>query len=126
MKKLLVLLFSLLISFNSYGVDWIKVSSTVDKDDFYVDINSIKKNNDFVYVWILMDSIKPDSYGDLSNKILYETKCIAPYKFRGISWHYYKLPMGQGSADSNSLVGDWGYGTPGSAREKILNFICNR
>ena len=123
MKKLLVLLFSILISFNSYG-EWIEVSKT-PADDFYVDIDSIKENNGFVYVWILSDYIKPDSYGDLSGKVLYETKCDVPYKFRGISFHYYKLPMGQGTVESASLVTDWYYGSLGSAREAILNFICN-
>jgi hypothetical protein len=93
MKKLLILLFSILISFNSYGADWIKITSTT-KNDFYIDINSIKKNSEFVYAWILSDYMKPDSYGDLSSKTLYETKCNTPIKFRGISWHYYKLPMG--------------------------------
>ena len=125
MKKLFLLLFSMLISLNSYGANWINIAST-NEHDFYADINSIKKNNEFVYAWILTDAMKPSSYGDLSNKILYETKCNNPYKYRGISWHYYKLPMGQGSPDSNSLVGDWNYASPESAREEILNFICNR
>ena len=37
MKKLLILLFSILISFNSYGADWIKITSTT-KNDFYAKV----------------------------------------------------------------------------------------
>jgi len=42
MKKLLVLLFSILISFNSYG-EWTAVSESVDGDIAYIDYENIKK-----------------------------------------------------------------------------------
>ena len=42
MKKLLILLFSILISLNSYG-EWTYVSSNITKDDYYVDFDKITK-----------------------------------------------------------------------------------
>ncbi|SVC22094.1 uncharacterized protein METZ01_LOCUS274948, partial [marine metagenome] len=39
MKKLLILLFSLMLSFNSYG-EWMKVTENVDDDSYYIDFNS--------------------------------------------------------------------------------------
>ena len=52
MKKLLVLLFSILISFNTYG-EWVKVSTTIDGTEYYVEIDTIKEHNGYVYSWRL-------------------------------------------------------------------------
>ena len=42
MKKLLLLLFSILISFNSYG-EWTKVNMDVDSSSYYIDFATVKK-----------------------------------------------------------------------------------
>jgi hypothetical protein len=42
MKKLLILLFSLLLSFNSYG-EWTKTSEDDDGDAYYIDFQTVKK-----------------------------------------------------------------------------------
>ena len=123
MKKLLILLFSLLISLNSYG-EWTEISESNVGDTYYLDLDSIKENNGYVYFWTLMDSAKPNIFGDLSSKVLTEAICNVPYKERGIEWHYYKLPMGQGSPDSNNVIGFWNYPSPGDVREAILEFVC--
>ena len=41
MKKLLLLLFSILISFNSYG-EWEEVVESTDGDTYYIDKDTIK------------------------------------------------------------------------------------
>ena len=43
MKKLLILLFSILISFNSYG-ELVEVTESTDGDISYIDKNTIKKH----------------------------------------------------------------------------------
>ena len=50
MKKLLILLFSILISFNSYG-EWTKITETINGDTFYIDISFIKENGGYVFFW---------------------------------------------------------------------------
>ena len=123
MKKILVLLFSILISFNSYG-EW-KLASTSDTADTYIDFDNIKENNGYVYYWNLIVLKEPNPRGDLSAKVLYEVDCRIPQKERGISYTYYKLPMGQGSSSGNSKnVGDWNYSIPGSMRETTFGLVC--
>jgi hypothetical protein len=56
MKKLLVLLFSVMISFNSYG-DWTDFGKTVDGTGWYINYDTIKKHNGYVYYWDLTDYI---------------------------------------------------------------------
>ena len=67
MKKLLIPLFSILISFNSYG-EWKELGMNVAGDTFYIDKDIIKEHNRYVYWWVLKDYLKPDEYGTLSEK----------------------------------------------------------
>ena len=127
MKKLLILLFSILISFNSYG-EWTKVSVAEGYGhSFYLDFASIKKNNGYVYYWQLIDYLKPTEWGDLSSKSLFEVNCNIPYKERRIAASYYTLPMGKGSPSTTSnTTFEWNYAHPGSSMELILGLVCKK
>jgi hypothetical protein len=67
MKKLLVLLFSIIISFNSYG-EWKYITSNTLGDYYYVDYSFIKESNGDLYFWYLNDYLEPTPYGRLSAK----------------------------------------------------------
>ena len=54
MKKLLLLTL-LCFSINGFAFDWKKVGENTNGDFFYVDVDSIKKRNGFVYYWMLDD-----------------------------------------------------------------------
>ena len=58
MKKLLILLFSILISFNSYG-EWTLITTTDRGDSYFVDLETIKKQKAYVYYWELVDYVIP-------------------------------------------------------------------
>ena len=124
MKKLLVLLFSAMISFNSYG-EWTEVSESVDGDIAYVDYDYIKKNNGYVYYWELFDMLKPMVSGIFSAKTFNEIVCNNPMKYRVISTHYYSLPMGEGPSDIDNTTYEWNYPSPGSTVENTLNIVCD-
>jgi len=49
MKKLLLLLFSLILSSNSYG-EWTELWSETETT-WHVDINTVKELDDLVYFW---------------------------------------------------------------------------
>ena len=49
MKKLLLLLFLILISFNSYG-EWTELGEEDDKT-YYIDLDTIKEHDGYVYWW---------------------------------------------------------------------------
>ena len=90
MKKLLVLLFSLLISFNSYG-EWTKINKSGIGTTFYIDIETIKEQNGYVYYWTMWDKLKPDKYGDKSYKFYHQGDC-EPVRVKYLSYIYYKQP----------------------------------
>ena len=127
MKKILVPLFSLIVSFNAYG-EWTFVAESEPSDSdfrtFYVDFDSVKVNGN-IYHWELVDYLKPDQWGDLSAKILWETDCNIPQKYRMLSSLYYIQPMGKGSTSTTSnKPSDWFYIIPASVDEAITNSVC--
>jgi hypothetical protein len=126
MRKILVPLFSLMMSFNAYG-EWTLVAEGESDDNiltFYVDFDSIKiKGN--VYYWELVDKLKPDQYGDLSLKSLFEVNCNAPRKRRVLSALYYTESMGRGSTSTNdNQTRPWTYSPPDSVGAATLNSAC--
>ena len=124
MKKLLILLFSILISFNSYG-EWTLITTGVeDGAKFYIDDETISERSGYVYFWSLQDNVKPDSDGDLSGKAYYEGDCIAK-RNRYLSQTWYKKNMGRGGYKSYDPKTKWHYPSPGSVAEDLLNYACN-
>ena len=126
MKKLLVLLFSILISLNSFG-EWTKFSDSTNGDKFFIDIDSIKEHNGSVFFWKLRDYIKPDVTGDLSVSMYSEGDC-GMFRERTLSFIFYARSMGKGNGnqmapDGNSV--DWRYPAPGSIYHGVLNFVCD-
>ena len=127
MKKILVPLFSLIISFNAYG-EWTFVVKGEPSNNnvytHYVDFDSVKINGN-IYNWQLTDYLKPEPFGDLSVKFLYENDCNIPQKRRVLSQLYYTQPMGEGSTSTtNNKPLEWTYVTPDSVGEFLLNSVC--
>ena len=124
MKKLLILLFSILISFNSYG-EWVEISkSSVSGDTFYIDDETINERGGYVYYWILQDSLKPDDFGNKSAKAYYEGDCIVK-RLKYLSLTFYTQPMGGGNYTSESVGNEWEYPSPDSIGEGLLDYVCD-
>ena len=88
MKKLLILLFSLLISFNSYG-EWTQVSKDINNNTYYIDykkINSIavllNKLDELELDYILFDDelIQSEIYIDLRKVITQSSVIVEHYE----------------------------------------------
>jgi len=127
MRRLTVLLaltFSVMFSSPSFA-EWTKVAENVDGDTYYVDFSTIKKNGGYVYYWRVRDYLKPDPFGDLSNKHLYELDCNIPIKERSLSATYHTEPMGKGppSATDNT-TSEWYYWTPNSVGGYRVERVC--
>jgi hypothetical protein len=123
MKKILVIIFSILISFNSYG-EWTKVPSSLDRT-VYVDFDSIKVNM-HIYYWSLADYLKPDQFGDISSLILTELDCKPPRKRRTLSALYYTQPMGKGSPTlTDNKAQEWRHLPRGSSGMDQMKIVCN-
>jgi len=129
MKKLTILLFSILISFSSYG-EWTKVtSSTVNKGtDIYIDLDTIKEHNDYVYYWSLSDVVTP-----VTAPVVGDTKSIKVYKqgdckvmrYKVLSIQVYKQSMGNGNYEDIGGLDEWQYPEPNNTARFLLNYACN-
>ena len=123
MKKLLILLFSLLISFNSYG-EWERVNDNVDGTTYYIDKDSIKVHDGYVYYWELTDYLKPTSMGHLSDKVYKQGDCnINRYKY--LTYIFYTESMGNGNSTTADGETEWTYPSPESIGNFVLSYVCD-
>ena len=135
MKKLLILLFSLMLSFNSYG-EWTKTSEDDDGDAYYIDFQTVKKlDNGNVVFWVMVDSAKGvegvlDNELYMSSKMFWQGDCDL-FRFKVLSITQYEKPMGRGDSESYDgyleLMGmdAWNYLPPDSIGYMNLNEICS-
>ena len=123
MKKLLVLLFSLLISFNSYG-EWTKIVDNVEGDDFYIDMGTIKPHGGYIYYWTLTNYIEPSPSGFMSVKKYAKVDC-GVNRFTHLTYIWYKQSMGNGNGITDDGADPWKYPDPESVAGYKLNFICD-
>jgi len=123
MKKLLVLLFSILISFNSYG-DWKYIHDNVDGDSQFIDMDRIKENGGYVYYWALIDYLKPTEYGHMSTKMYVQGDC-GVHRIKYLSFTHSKQPMGEGGETNNPPNPEWIYPSPGGGASYKLDSVCD-
>ena len=121
MKNFLLILVSLLLSFNSYG-EWMKASSS-DSALHYLDIDNIRKNNGYIYYWVLSDLIKPFENGDASYKIYHQGDC-GIFRHKLLSYHFHKKPMGGGVAEVFNDETEWKYPVPEMVDGVVLKRVC--
>ena len=117
MKKLLLLLISLLLSFNSYG-EWTKLFTDEDGTTWHINIETIKERDGSVYLW-QMNSSKEGS-----STMLSENDCdLVRTKF--IQMYDYDEPMLEGDSTLVPTDGtEWMFLPPDSIGEFILQFAC--
>jgi len=123
MKKLLILLFSILISFNSYG-EWTLISESETGDTFYIDKDSIRKHNGFVYWWDMGNRLEPSDTGTFSIEYYAKGDC-GMFRQKTLSYIFYKQPMGKGENSSLNDEQPWDYPSPGSIGQIILDYVCD-
>ena len=122
-----LLLFSAATYSSSSLAGWENVGENISGDNYYIDFKKIKKNNGYVYYWVLRDYLKPDKWNDMSSKTLYEADCNTPIKDRKIYSTYHVQPMGNGKPSTISPdKSDWYYPSPDSMAEFMLETVCDR
>ncbi len=94
-------------------------------DTFYVDFTRIKKVEGYVYFWSLFDNLRPAESGSLSSKSYYQGDCKL-FRFKVLSFFYYKESMGRGTRGSFAPPDNWHYPSPNSSGEIILKSVCSR
>jgi hypothetical protein len=123
MKKLLILLFSIMISFNSYG-EWTYIDKNTNGSTFYIELVTIQKHEDYIYYWVMNNYLKPDRWGDMSNKMYIQGDC-GVNRVKILSYNFYKQPMGKGKGEVDNTSSEWTYPTPESINRGLLDSACD-
>ncbi|MBT4653066.1 MAG: hypothetical protein HOC15_01100 [Thiotrichales bacterium] len=123
MKKLLLLLFSLTLSFNSYG-EWTEIH-TNDEDTLYLDLNTIKENQGYIYWWNLMDMKEISSDGGLSGKVYFQGDCGIT-RTKQLIFMSYTQSMGKGEVHDTRTPEnpEWNFQPPDSTIGFLLDTSC--
>ena len=126
MKKiviLLIIILSFLFSTTSWG-DWNYVSENVNGIKFYYDKDRIRKSGKFLYVWELIDYLKPSKRGTLSVTQYFQLDCSI-FRFKSLKVQLYKNSMGEGKPwDDWTPKDEWTYPPPKSVMEVMYNKVC--
>ena len=112
-----------MISFNSYG-EWTEISESDNGAITYIDMDTIKRHEGYVYYWELVNRHKPDKWEDTSFKVYKQTDCdVNRYKF--LTFVTYEQPMGKGSSETITPPDDWKwtYPPPGTIGGISLSYI---
>ena len=129
MKKLTILLFSILISFSSYA-GWFSSDSGLKKiltsawgSTYYIDTDTIKEYDGYVYYWSLEDFVKPNHLFVMSSKSYHQADCKrSRYKF--LSSISYFQPMGTVQGDSSEGTKLWRTASDGTVGGALFNYAC--
>jgi len=126
MKKLLILttlIFSVMFSSASYA-EWTKIGVR-EGNTAYVDFETIRKDDGYVYFWRLSDLLLPSPWGDMSLKSYLQSDCKL-FRFKVLRDSSHKEPMGRGIGKTNNKPDKyWKYGPPESFGRVLLKAVCN-
>ena len=114
----------LLFFINGFAFNWTKVTESEQGNSFYVDINSIKKHNGFVYYWELTDYLEPLEGIANSSIVKYKVDC-GEEKRTWLNDTYYSQSKGRGRIvedNSNNIID---YPKPKEVRYTVMKFACN-
>ena len=124
MKKLLLLLFSLMLSFNSYG-EWVGSAVDANGNIHYLDFENIKNTNGYTYYWEMINYAEPtDKY--LSIATYREADCDL-HRFKDLTFNGYTQEMAEGepeTIDLTKLEEDWAYPIANTLGEFIFSSVC--
>tara|TARA_A100001015_G_scaffold208640_1_gene233460 strand:+ start:1116 stop:1508 length:393 start_codon:yes stop_codon:yes gene_type:complete len=127
MKKLIVIpmfLFTLIFSSTSLA-GWDSVTQSVDGNNtLYVDFDRIRKNDGFIYFWVMRNSLKPDESGNSSSRAYYQGDCKI-FKSKILSITVFKEQKGRGTGETDDTPANWMYPSPHSMHEILLNSVCD-
>ena len=116
-----------LLTFSSHSNgEWTYFTENDSGDEFYIDYDRIKKHNNMVYVWVLVDQLKPDKYGELSSIKYLEYDCGIPKKYKNLMIKFCNLGMGEGQCDVYNDEIELRYPNPGTVVESISDTVCSQ
>ena len=123
--KTLILTIALLVGSVSVShAEWTEVVK-IEGDTYFVDFDRIRKQDDFVYFWRLVNYLKPVETGTKSAIKYHQADCKL-FRVKDLSFTVYKEPMGRGKGEDDEYFSEnWKYPKPYTVRELILKTVCS-
>ena len=124
-RTLLTVLVLSLLSTPVLG-EWKEMGNDPGGNTFYVDFDTIKQHQGYVFWWMLFDLLKPSSGGTISGKVYYQGDCNS-FRVKSLNQLYFNEPMGKGTNIGKSKGGtEWKSLSPNKNRmqEKLLKSVC--
>ena len=122
--KTKLLTISLLLFSSQVFAGWTQIAENVEGTIFYLDFDRIKKHNGYTYYYMLGDYLTPQ-VGDLSVQYYRQVDCKS-YRYREISFVFYKQSMGKGASKEDNKMGDWKTSSKNTINYIASEIICNR
>jgi len=122
-KKLLLLLFSLILSFNSYG-EWFKVGESNAGYVAYIEMDTIKNHGGYAYYWVMLDYLIPTEDGDMSASRYLQGECEVG-RVKTLAMIFYKQPMAKGKSETYNPPPKWDYPSPNSLFGVTTSHVCD-
>ena len=123
MKKL-ILITLLIFSSPSYA-EWTAVTKTSDGYNFYVDFDTIRVVDGYLYFWYLSDFPEPFE-GDLSVITYVQSDCKL-FRSKRLQFIYHTENMGGGRAQPEEPIEKgWQYPPPDTVMAVVLEEVCSR
>jgi len=117
MKKLLLLLFSLILSFNSYS-EWTEFPPYDSEERYFIDFDNLQERSDgYVYWWMMV------SYSNSSEKYYWQTDCEAE-RINPLQGDLHTEPMGGGEVTSFEPDEGWTYPAPDTGLYRFVEVVC--
>ena len=102
--------------------EWYKIGKT-DEGTFYLDVDRIRSDNNYVYYWEMADLNKPTNQA-LSILRYIKGDCSI-IRFKTLQYVLYDGNMASGEKQMrDSVKKDWKYYSPGGIGEDILEKAC--
>tara|TARA_Y100000294_G_scaffold143408_1_gene137953 strand:+ start:230 stop:649 length:420 start_codon:yes stop_codon:yes gene_type:complete len=115
-KKLLLLLFSLTLSFNSYG-EWVELGVS-DGVSGFIELDAIKERSDgHVYWWMMLSDVNE------SEKYHFKSDCEGERTYL-LQYDFHTEPMGGGEVSSTNPDAGWQYHAPDTKMNFFIKFVC--
>ena len=129
MKVAIYSIFFFLISFQCYS-KWEKIHEDKIFTE-YLEVDTVNKVNDIIFIWSLIDYKEPQKNGNLSTKYYSMYDCIEK-KYKVLSIIEYKTNMGKGrnfrytkNITNESSDENWIYPSKDSTDYIKINSICS-
>ena len=124
MNYLAAILITFTIGFTqNVSAEWLGIYEIEGGGIVYIETDTIKKADGFIYFWDMHDYVVPLS-GYLSSQTYYKADCKRS-RVKTLRYIFYSRNMGRGQAEQQDSVNkDWKYPSPGTGMNDSLNSAC--